>query len=114
KAGVGGSIPSLATIKSEAYRPSDSQFHSNSFQNQMVRPVLPQGEPACLEWSVCTLKTPRSKQGYTTTVHWRTGEQMRVAIYIRVSTGDQNNELQLRELQEYAERHGWGIAQVYE
>jgi putative DNA-invertase from lambdoid prophage Rac len=39
---------------------------------------------------------------------------MKVAIYIRVSTADQNNELQRRELQEYAERHGWGIAQVYE
>jgi putative DNA-invertase from lambdoid prophage Rac len=39
---------------------------------------------------------------------------MKVAIYIRVSTADQNNELQRRELQEYAERHGWGIPQIYE
>ena len=39
---------------------------------------------------------------------------MKVAIYIRVSTADQNNELQRRELQDYAECHGWGIAQVYE
>ena len=39
---------------------------------------------------------------------------MKVAIYVRVSTADQNQELQLRELQEYAERHGWGIAEVYE
>jgi putative DNA-invertase from lambdoid prophage Rac len=39
---------------------------------------------------------------------------MKVAIYIRVSTADQNNELQRRELREYAERHGWGIVQVYE
>jgi DNA invertase Pin-like site-specific DNA recombinase len=39
---------------------------------------------------------------------------MKVAIYVRVSTADQNNELQRRELHEYAERHGWGIAQVYE
>jgi hypothetical protein len=34
KAGVGGSIPSLATIDSVAYRPPDSQFHSVSFQIQ--------------------------------------------------------------------------------
>jgi putative DNA-invertase from lambdoid prophage Rac len=39
---------------------------------------------------------------------------MRVGIYVRVSTADQNNELQRRELREYAERHGWGIVQVYE
>jgi hypothetical protein len=32
KAGVGGSIPSLATIKSITYRPSQNQFHSVSFQ----------------------------------------------------------------------------------
>jgi hypothetical protein len=33
KAGVGGSIPSLATMFSLSYRPSRSQFHSGSFQN---------------------------------------------------------------------------------
>ena len=38
---------------------------------------------------------------------------MKVAIYVRVSTADQNQELQLRELQEYADRHGWGAAQIY-
>ena len=32
KAGVGGSIPSLATIKSISYRASKSQIHSVSFQ----------------------------------------------------------------------------------
>jgi hypothetical protein len=32
KAGVGGSIPSLATILSITYRPSQAQFHSISFQ----------------------------------------------------------------------------------
>ena len=37
---------------------------------------------------------------------------MKVAIYIRVSTGWQNPELQLRELTEYAERHGWEIVGV--
>jgi len=33
KAGGGGSIPSLATIKSTTYKPSKTQFHSISFQN---------------------------------------------------------------------------------
>jgi hypothetical protein len=33
KAGVGGSIPSLATMFSLSYRPSKNQFHSVSFQN---------------------------------------------------------------------------------
>jgi hypothetical protein len=33
KAGVGGSIPSLATMFSITYGPSDRQFHSISFQN---------------------------------------------------------------------------------
>ncbi len=32
---------------------------------------------------------------------------MRVAIYARVSTGEQNPELQLRELRDYAERRGF-------
>src|SRR5215472_9296408 len=39
---------------------------------------------------------------------------MRVGLYLRVSTADQNQELQLRELQEYATRHQWEIAQVYQ
>jgi len=36
KAGVGGSIPFLATIKSITYRISKSQFHSVSFQKTLV------------------------------------------------------------------------------
>jgi len=32
---------------------------------------------------------------------------LRVAIYARVSTGEQNPELQLRELRDYAERRGF-------
>ena len=32
KAGVGGSIPSLATMSSITYRPSKNPFHSDSFQ----------------------------------------------------------------------------------
>lgn len=35
---------------------------------------------------------------------------MRAAIYARVSTTDQNCELQLAELREYANRRGWDIA----
>jgi len=37
-----------------------------------------------------------------------------VACYIRVSTPDQNPELQLRELRDYATRQGWELAEAYE
>ena len=39
---------------------------------------------------------------------------MRTAIYTRVSTADQNPELQLRELEEYATRQGWQITETYQ
>ncbi len=39
---------------------------------------------------------------------------MRFAIYARVSTTDQNCELQLRELQAYADRHSWPIVETYQ
>ena len=38
---------------------------------------------------------------------------VRVAIYARVSTADQNPELQLRELREYAERRGFLLHREY-
>jgi len=38
---------------------------------------------------------------------------MKVAIYARVSTTDQNCEMQLRELREYSARRGWEIAGEY-
>lgn len=38
---------------------------------------------------------------------------MRVAIYARVSTTDQNCEMQLRELREYVKRRGWTNAGEY-
>ncbi len=38
---------------------------------------------------------------------------VRVAIYARVSTGEQNPELQLRELRDYAERRGFSIHREY-
>ena len=37
----------------------------------------------------------------------------RSALYARVSTIDQNSELQLRDLQSYAEREGWPIVDTY-
>ena len=40
KAGVGGSIPSLATIFSIAYKLSKLQFRSSSFQFQACRTSL--------------------------------------------------------------------------
>src|SRR6266513_5253110 len=38
---------------------------------------------------------------------------MKAAIYARVSTSDQNCEMQLRELREYAIRRGWEVAGEY-
>jgi putative DNA-invertase from lambdoid prophage Rac len=39
---------------------------------------------------------------------------MRAAIYARVSTSDQNNAIQIRELTEYVQRRGWELATVYQ
>ncbi len=44
KAGVGGSIPSLATMFSITYRPSKTQFHSGSFQNFWSAGIRLRGE----------------------------------------------------------------------
>ena len=38
---------------------------------------------------------------------------MLTAIYCRVSTTDQNCEMQLRELRDYADRHNWTVYQEY-
>jgi DNA invertase Pin-like site-specific DNA recombinase len=38
----------------------------------------------------------------------------RRAIYPRVSTSDQHNEIQIRELPQYAERRGWCMAGLYQ
>lgn len=38
----------------------------------------------------------------------------RVALYIRVSSADQNPDLQHRELQEYVQHRSWTITEVYE
>jgi putative DNA-invertase from lambdoid prophage Rac len=39
---------------------------------------------------------------------------MRTAIYARVSTTDQTNTIQVRELKEYVERRGWEGAGIYQ
>ena len=39
---------------------------------------------------------------------------MKTAIYARVSTTDQTNAIQVRELKEYIERRGWTLANVYQ
>jgi DNA invertase Pin-like site-specific DNA recombinase len=39
---------------------------------------------------------------------------MRAAIYARVSTTDQHNEIQVAELTEYVTRRGWELAGVYQ
>jgi putative DNA-invertase from lambdoid prophage Rac len=38
---------------------------------------------------------------------------MRCAIYARVSTTDQNCDMQLREIREYCDRRGWSVAGEY-
>ena len=38
----------------------------------------------------------------------------KAAVYARVSTADQNSELQLREIQDYAARQGWEIVETYQ
>ncbi len=38
----------------------------------------------------------------------------RVAIYARVSTGEQNVDMQTRELKTYAELRGWQVVEVFE
>jgi DNA invertase Pin-like site-specific DNA recombinase len=43
----------------------------------------------------------------------RTQMTMKAAIYARVSTTDQNCEMQLRELREYCARHGWDVCREY-
>jgi len=39
---------------------------------------------------------------------------MKTGIYARVSTSDQTNAIQIRELKEYVERRGWSVAAVYQ
>jgi DNA invertase Pin-like site-specific DNA recombinase len=39
---------------------------------------------------------------------------MNAAIYARVSTADQHNAIQVRELTEYVQRRGWELAGVYQ
>src|SRR3954467_5191244 len=39
---------------------------------------------------------------------------MRAAIYARVSTTDQHNEIQVKELTDYFARRGWELTKVYE
>ena len=39
---------------------------------------------------------------------------MKAAIYTRVSTADQNPELQLREIEDYATRQGWQVVDLYQ
>ena len=38
----------------------------------------------------------------------------RAAIYVRISTAEQNSDLQNHELPEYCQRRGWQVAEIYE
>ena len=44
----------------------------------------------------------------------RSAKPKRVAIYLRVSTAEQNTRNQRRDLKAAAERHGWSVADFYE
>jgi DNA invertase Pin-like site-specific DNA recombinase len=39
---------------------------------------------------------------------------MKAAIYARVSTADQHNAIQIRELTDYVQRRGWELAGTYQ
>jgi len=39
---------------------------------------------------------------------------VKAALYVRVSTSDQNCELQIRDLREYVDRQGWEISDTYQ
>lgn len=39
---------------------------------------------------------------------------MRAALYARVSTADQHNAIQVRELTDYVQRRGWELAGIYQ
>jgi DNA invertase Pin-like site-specific DNA recombinase len=41
-------------------------------------------------------------------------KQKRVAVYLRVSTGEQTTDNQRRELEQVAARHGWHIVEFFE
>jgi DNA invertase Pin-like site-specific DNA recombinase len=43
-----------------------------------------------------------------------TSKGARAAVYIRISTGDQNPDLQRLELPEYCERRGWEVIETFE
>jgi len=40
-------------------------------------------------------------------------EANRAAIYTRISTGEQNSDLQTTELPEFCARRGWHLAEIY-
>jgi DNA invertase Pin-like site-specific DNA recombinase len=42
------------------------------------------------------------------------GKQKKVALYVRVSTDEQETDLQLMDLKEYVQRRGYEIFNVYE
>jgi DNA invertase Pin-like site-specific DNA recombinase len=62
--------------------------------------------------SVCTNLQYRARSDAVGAIIVARGT-MRVAIYARVSTGEQNPELQLRELRDYAERRGFIVHREY-
>lgn len=58
-----------------------------------------------------TSRVKGNNQGATTSV--APSAILKAAIYARVSTQDQNCEMQVRELREYAARRGWDVVAEY-
>jgi DNA invertase Pin-like site-specific DNA recombinase len=54
----------------------------------------------------------RSLEGYDMVRYGK--REKRVALYLRVSTGEQTTKNQRRELEAAAERHGWTVGAVFE
>src|SRR5580698_9124552 len=64
-------------------------------------------------------RVPRNKQTNPTVLQVTSahggngGDSVRVAIYARVSTADQQCEMQLRDLRQYAAARGWSLVDEY-
>jgi DNA invertase Pin-like site-specific DNA recombinase len=51
---------------------------------------------------------------FTYSTNSRSIELVKAAIYLRVSTSDQHDEIQMKKLTNYVERRGWELAGIYQ
>ena len=100
KAGVGGSIPSLATSFSITCRPSKRQFHSNSFQLNGAEGFVSSEIPTRIAGSWLSI-SPVSLTTQITLGRLSNGEMSEVSIH-----GNRSITVRRRWLYEYR-RTGW-------